>query len=312
MERRMENPSVHRDNTGKSILYLSIGVFILTIQDVIIKWISGSYPVQEIVLIRSVIAMIPILAMAGRKHRWHLLKTRRVKGHMLRGGFMFSSYLSFYLSLTALPLAVTVSLFFASPVFITMLSPYLLGDKVGIARWMAVFTGFAGVLVMLKPGAGMIDPAALLGVLSAFFYALGTIMTRRLGTTEEGITLTFYLTLMYILCALVFTGLITRVTAFGGTHASAEFLFREWQFPTTSDLPFFLSIGLISATAFYLLSQAYRMAPPSKISLFEYIAVPLSVLWGFILWQDVLTPGTVIGMVMIIGSGVYIFRRENR
>ena len=149
------------DSPTKSILYLVAGVFVFSIQDVIIKWLSGKYPVNEIVVIRSCIAVIPILFIAHIDGGLHLLRTKHYFAHIIRCFFMFGAYISFYLSLAALPLAETVSIFFSTPIFITIFSVIALGEKVEISGWIAVVVGFIGVTIMLRPGSNMFEPAAL-------------------------------------------------------------------------------------------------------------------------------------------------------
>jgi drug/metabolite transporter (DMT)-like permease len=293
-------------NPFKSIYYIVVAGFVLTIHDGIIKWISDTYPVHEIVLIRSCIAIIPILMIAHWRGGLSLLRTNRYFGHIIRSLLMFGTYLCFYLALSALPLAETISLFFSSPIFITILSVLFLKEKVELTSWIAVFTGFIGVIIMLKPGSEMIDPAAFLAVLSALLYATGSIMTRSLGKTESSLSMTFYLMVVYIVSSTSLAFALNNITFNGDPHPSLAFFFRAWQLPVTGDLFFFLCIGLIASVGIYCLSQAYSMEEPSKIAPFEYLAVPLSVVWGYIFWNDVLELQSIIGIILIIGSGLYI------
>ena len=179
----MSNNTQSYDSPIKSIYFLIAGVTVFSLQDVIIKWISGKYPVNEIVLIRSCFAIIPILFIAHLEGGVHLLRTNNLLGHSSRSFFMFGAYICFYLSLAALPLAETVSLFFSAPIFITILSATFLGEKVEIRSWLAVLVGFLGVIIMLRPGSKIIDAAALLALLTAFLYAIASIITRRLSGT---------------------------------------------------------------------------------------------------------------------------------
>ena len=119
-----ESLIVNTDSPVKSVLYLLSGVFVFSIQDVIIKCISGKYPVHEIVLIRSFVSILPIILIAHLDGGLALLRTRRIVGHVIRSILMFSAYTCFYLSLSALPLAETVSLFFSAPIFITIFSAW--------------------------------------------------------------------------------------------------------------------------------------------------------------------------------------------
>lgn len=295
------------DSPLKSICYLLGSVFVFSLHDVIIKWISGKYPVHEIVLIRSFFAIIPILFIAYLEGGLNLLRTKHYVAHIIRSLLMFATYISFFLALTCLPLAETVSLFFSAPIFITILSVISLGEKVEFRSWIAVLVGFFGVIIMLRPSSKMIDPAAFLALLAAFLYAIVSIITRRLGKTESGVSLAFYPTVMYIIFSTILSISLSNIAITQKSHPSVAFLFREWQLPSQGDLFLFIILGLIVATGFYFLSQAYRLAQPSTIAPFEYISVPLSVVWGYVFWKDILEPQSVIGMVLIIGSGLYIF-----
>ena len=299
------------DSPLKSISYLVAGVFVFSIQDVIIKWFSGKYPVNEIVFIRSCIAIIPILLIAHLEGGLHLLRTRHHFTHIIRCFFMFCAYISFYLSMAALPLAETVSIFFSTPIFITIFSVIALGEKVEISGWIAVVVGFIGVIIMLRPGSNMFDPAALLALFTAVLYAVASILTRRLGKTDTGISMAFYLTVMYLIFSAIFTLILNNSAVEPNTHPSFAFLFREWRIPAQEDLILLITIGFISAAGFYCLSQAYRLAQPSVIAPFEYIAVPLGVIWGYLFFKDSLGYQSVIGMMLIVGSGLYIFGRKN-
>jgi len=293
-----------------SIYYVLIAEFVFSVHDVIIKWISGTYPVHEIVLIRSCIAILPIFVIVRWRGGLKQLKTKLWAGHIIRSLLMFCAYLSFYLSLSALPIAVTVSLFFSSPIFITILSVLFLKEKVKFSSWIAVFAGFLGVIIMLKPGSEVMDPAAFLALLSAFFYAIGSIMTRNMGKTESGLSLLFYLMVVYIVASVVLALALNHIAFTSSAHPSLEFFFRPWQVPAPGDFFFFLSIGLIASVGIYCLTQAYRLEQPSKIAPFEYVAVPVGAFWGYFLWNDVLDFQTIVGILLIMGSGLYIFQGQ--
>ena len=273
----------------------------------IIKWISGKYPVHEIVLIRSSFAIIPLLVIARLEGGFHLLRTTHFVLQIIRAFLMFASFMTYYLALAALPLAETVSLFFSAPLFITILSVTVLEEKVELGGWLAVLAGFLGVIMMLKPGSKMINPAAFLALFSAFLYSTGSILTRRLGQTASGVALAFYPIITYILFSTIVGIAVIHKTAAQQSHPSVAFLFRRWQVPDGGDLFLLILLGLIAALGFYFLSQAYRLAPPSAIAPFEYTAVPLSVVLGFIFWKDIPGPQSIIGIVLIVGSGLYIF-----
>jgi len=142
--------------------------------------------------------------------------------------------------------------------------------------------------------------------LAALLYAIGSIMTRNLGKTESGVSLTFYLMVVYIVSSSILAFALNNTSFNSNSHPSLVFLFTPWQFPAPGDLLFFLSIGLLASVGIYCLSQAYSKDEPSKIAPFEYLAVPLSVVWGYVVWNDVLELRSIIGIILIIGSGLYI------
>jgi drug/metabolite transporter (DMT)-like permease len=153
----------------------------------------------------------------------------------------------------------------------------------------------------------VINPAAFLALVSAFLYATGSILTRRLGQTESGVSLAFYPTITYILFSTIVGMALSHSAVAQQPHPSVAFLFREWRLPAQGDLFLLILVGFIAALGFYFLSQAYRLAPPSAIAPFEYTAVPLSVVLGYIFWKDILGSQSIIGIMLIVGSGLYIF-----
>ncbi len=295
----------------RAAAFIILAVFLFSTQDVIVKWISGKYPVHEIVLIRSISGIIPLLFLAYLLGDLHTLRTRRWAAHAGRSLIMFTAYTCFYLSLAALPLAETVTLFFSSPLFITILSAIMLDEKIEMRCWIAVVVGFLGVILMLRPNVNNINPAALLAIVSAFCYALGSVITRKLGKTESGIVLAFFPTVIYILFAAIVGLMLQHISKANVSHPSLGFLLHAWCLPSQNDLLWMILLGLLAAMGFFCLSQAYRLAQPAMVAPLEYIAVPISVIWGFVLWQEVLEPQSILATLLIIASGLYILGRES-
>src|SRR5262245_31782892 len=156
---------------GQGIAFICAGVFVFTIQDLIIKDISGFYPVHEIVFVRGFVVLPVILLIAHLEHGLARLWTRRLGAHVVRSSIMFVAYTTYYLGIAALPLAMAVAISFSSPLFITPLAGPLLGEKVGPVRWLAVVVGFAGVIVVMWDKLGAVELALLLPVVSALCYA---------------------------------------------------------------------------------------------------------------------------------------------
>ena len=299
------------DAPVKGVLCVIAGISIFSIQDVIIKSISGSYPVHDIVFVRSVVALAPLLLIAHFDGGLSGLRTRRPLAHLLRACAMLASYTTFYLAIVALPLASAVALFFVAPLLITALSHFVLGEKAQLRRWLAVATGFIGVLIMTQPDGSTIEPAALFAVCAALFYALSVMATRRMGATESGASLAFSATLFYVGA----NGLLGLWLGDGslakGGHPSLEFLLRAWVVPTWRDFGLMAVCGLIAAFGFYFLSQAYRLAQATSVAPFEYVGLPLAALWGYLFWSEIPDRATVLGVALIVGSGLYVLHRES-
>ena len=285
-------------------------VTLLVLQDALIKWLSGDYPLHEIVLVRAASAVCVTLFAMRLEGGIHLLRTRRLGLHLVRAGLLIIANSAFFLALAAMTIAEATSILFVAPVLITAFSALLLHETVGPRRWTAVCVGLAGVVVMLRPGGGALELVALLPLVAAAAYALMQIITRRLGTTERASTIAFYAQSGFIVVSV-----IVGLTAGHGRFApeddpSLAFLLRAWTVPSAQDAALFLGIGVINGIGGYLMSQAYRISRPSMLAPFEYVALPMAVAWGVVLfgdWPDLITYA---GMALICGSGLYVLHRE--
>ncbi|MEM7226802.1 MAG: DMT family transporter [Pseudomonadota bacterium] len=298
------------DSPLRAIAYLVIGLTLFSLQDVIIKSLSGAYAVHQIVFIRGLVALFPILAIVYWEGGLERLKTATPGLNILRGLIGFTCYTTYYMALTVLPLADAVTLFYASPLFVTALSVPFLKEAVGLRRWLAVGVGFLGVVVVMQPGAGSFDPAMAFGVVAALTYAFQILLTRTLGKSQAGSTMSFHSMLVFI-AASGLVGLVVGGGAYESQgHPSVQFLLRAWVWPSWVDLGLISVCGLIAGVGFYLLSQAYRLAAPSTVAPFEYSSLPWAILWGFLIWEDLPEQATLLGILLVAGSGLYIIHRE--
>jgi drug/metabolite transporter (DMT)-like permease len=298
------------DTPLKGIAYLVFGLAIFSLQDVIIKLLSGGYPVHEIVFIRGLVAMIPILTLIWLEGGLRLFALRRPAAQTARGLLGFVSYTTYYLALSALPLAVNITLFYSAPLFVTALSVPFLAERVGLRRWLAVVAGFAGVVVVTKPWGAEIEPAMFLAVASALSYALSITITRKYCRNEAGSTLAFYSMVIFV-AASSLVGLAIGDGRFATAgHPSAAFLLRAWVLPDGRDFLLLFACGLIAGAGFYCLAQAYRSAPSSLVAPFEYSSLPWAILWGLVFWSELPGPATWTGVLLVMGAGLYIIHRE--
>ena len=275
---------------GIACVVSAITLFVL--QDAVIKWLSGAYPLHEIVLVRSASAIGVTLFVMRLEGGIHLLRTRRLGLQLTRSGLLVVANCAFYLALAAMTIAEATSIFFVAPLLITALSALVLREPVGPRRWAAVCIGLAGVIVMLRPGEGALQWVALLPIVAAGAYALMQTITRRLGTTEQASTIAFYAQAGFI-AASVAIGLVAGDGRFAPEDdASLAFLLRAWTVPSVGDAALFLAVGVINGVGGYLMSQAYRISRPAAIAPFEYVALPMAVIWGVVFfgnWPDAIT-----------------------
>ncbi len=292
-------------------LCAGISVFFFSINDVAIKFLSGGYALHQVVLIRSVIGLAIIVALiAPLTDGWAIARTRRLWMHMLRGLCVVFANMTFFLGLAAMPLADAVAIFFISPLMITLFSVLFLGEIVGPRRWVAITAGFAGVLMMMRPGTEAFQLASLLPLAAATFYALIHIITRRIGGTESAATMAFYIQITFIIVCLAM-GLAVGDGRFGDqTDPSLAFLLRAWSWPLPADYPLFLLIGTGIAIGGYLISQAYRVTEASFVAPFEYLALPMSICWGMLFFDEYPETSDYVGMGLILGAGLFSIWRE--
>ena len=305
-------PAARLDRPLHGIAFVLVAASVFPVQDVLIKGLSGTYPALQIVFVRSLVGLALFTGLLWRERDARAFSFQRPWLHLGRGVLGLLSFTSYYMALAALPLATTTAVAFAAPLFVTALSARVLGEPVDRRSWLAVLGGFAGVLVVLRPGAATFEPAALLALFSALCYAISQTITRELGRTNSGASIAFTSTVV----ALVVAGL-SGLVAGGGErgadlHPSVAFLVRGWSSPSGGALGRMILCGLISAVGIYCFTQAYRVAPGSTVAPFEYVMIGWSVLWGYLFWGDVPGPTTVIGVSATVGSGIYVLHHQAR
>lgn len=302
---------MHTQN-ARGIACLIIGIAVFSVQDLILKAISGGYPLHQAMVIRSLSAIPFLLLLAHRDGGLGTLRGPGKGGMVLRGVLNFFAYTSYYLALAALPLATTVALYFTAPLFITALSILFLGERVTGGRWIALVAGFAGTLVMLRPGSALFDWAALLPVTAGLFYGAAMVMTRVIGVRDTAAAMAFYSNIVFLSGALMLS-LIFGGGRFDGTaHESLDFLMRGWAWPALGDLLLMMACGLVAAIGLTLLTQAYRMAEATLVAPFEYTALFWGVLWGWIMWGDWPDAIAWLGIAILIGAGLVLLYTDRR
>jgi len=298
------------------IAFILVGVVCITINDLLIKTLSGDYSLYQIVFTRSVFGLAISLTILQFEGGFAALRTRRPGLHLVRALMIVCANLGFFTALSVLPLAMVNALFFVAPLFITLLSVPLLGEKVGPWRLGAVVVGFLGVLLMIGVNGFAGDwpvIALVLPVGAALAYAMMQILTRKLGGESTAAAMAVYIQSTFLIVSAIaglWFGDGRYETAVGSE--ALRFVFRPWVWPAPGDLWVFTTIGVLVGIVAYTMSQAYRMGDAATIAPFEYVALPISVLWGFLFLQEIPGWSTWVGILLIAGSGLFVYLRERR
>ncbi len=305
------------DNPGAGIAFICFGMLCISVNDALIKQFSDQYPLHQMVFIRSAVGLCLSLMLLQFEGGFRALKTKQPALHLLRGLCIVIANMTYFAALASIPLADATALFYVAPLFITLLSIPILGEKVGMRRLSAVLLGFLGVLVMMRPGveiAGTADRITLLlPVLAAFAYAVMQILTRKLGVVSKASAMAAYtqLTFIGVSAAFWFAAGDGRF-AEGVDNPSLAFLLRAWIWPPAEDWALLLFLGMLSGATGYSMARAYRSADVAIIAPFEYIALPLAILLGWQMFAHLPGPWVIAGSGLISASGVYVFWRERQ
>ena len=299
-----------RQETALGILCLCAGIGLFAIQDLILKLLSGTYPLSEAMVLRGLTAMPLLALLAMRDGGLRTLVTPATGQMIARGGVMFLAYAAYYLALPALPIATTVALYFSAPLFITVLSYFWLKENVGWRRWGAVALGFAGVVIMLRPGASIFDWAALMVLGSGLSYGFSMILARRLGQTETAPAMAFWGNFVFLAVALLMAVVFGDGRFASESHPTLGFLFRGWVWPEPVDAALMCGCGVIAALGLTLLTQAYRIADSNAVAPFEYSYMLWGVLWGWLFFAEWPDSVAWIGIAIIMAAGLLVLWRE--
>jgi len=284
-------PQSQPDNSSLGMLLMSLAAFLWVLHDAISKWLLQDYSIYQILLLRTVFSLLPILVVVRREGGYGRLRGARVWVCLGRGCLAVACFVLFLAALPLMPLADIFAIVMSAPLLISALSVLILKEPVRLRRWVAVLIGFSAVLVMVRPGGNISATGALLVVGSVITYSFAMILTRRLGSTESAGAMTFYSALIFLAVGLI----------------AAPF---TWIQPTPIGLLLMAATGLLAGSAQYCLTEAFRIAPPSVVAPFEYMSLLWAMLLGFLVWGDVPTMLVLVGAAVVIVSGIYVFHDE--
>ncbi|WP_101067043.1 DMT family transporter [Roseovarius salinarum] len=303
--------NVDRNNLAGALCAL-VAVVCFSINDVGIKFLSDRYALHQVVMIRSIIGMAAFLAVIMPLNGgWRVVRTRRPGAHFIRGLCVVVANMCLFLGLAAMPIADAIAVFFVSPLIITVFSVIFLHERVGPRRWAAVAVGFAGVLVIVKPGTAAFQVASLLPIAAATLYATLHMFTRKIGGTESAATMAFYILVTFLIASGMF-GLVLGDGKFAGQgHPALAFLLRAWAPVAPGDWPLLALLGVSGIAGGFFISQAYRLSEAAFAAPFEYVAMPMAVMWGVTVFGTWPAPSAWAGIALILGSGLYLLWRES-
>ncbi len=289
-----------KERFGLAVLMMITAVFLFDVQGAFIKHMGDTYPILQIAFIRNVFGLIPPIVMLYLSRDWHRggrsLRIIQWKPALGRGFFLTFAQFCLYTSFVKLELATASSLVFASPLFITAFSILVLKHKVSAWQWSAVIIGFAGILMIVRPGSDIFTPWALLPVAAAAAYALSAVMVRLVDDDVPSSTISLYSTVSTIICSAV---LMMTTTGFV-------------DIATLEDGLWLMGTGVVGGSAVLLMIGAYRLTMPSNVTPFEYFGIPFSFIIGWFFFAEAPFATLFPGVLFIAGGGLLIVWRERR
>ena len=298
------------NNNPKGILFILTGMALFSIQDSLIKYIFEDTALYELYFGRTLTALILLALYLKITSQKLVMKTYYPLLTTVRVICFFFGFSFFYISLTYMSLAMANALFFSSPFFISILAIVFLGEKIGIRRWLAIIVGFLGVYIVLNPNFENFDYTKLAPVACALFYAISMTITKITSDKDSVYSQMFHLYIGAIGISIIFFIFTGKGQFNTFSDPTLQFILREWFTNPTYSWPFIIIMGLVASLSFYFVFSAYSIASPSVVSLFEYSLIIWAIIIGYLLFNDIPTARTFIGVALIIGAGVYIYIRE--
>lgn len=284
------SPAPRRD-ASVAIGLFSLGIFLFSVNDALGKWLVGTYPVGQILLVRTLGAACFLLPLMIR-HPASRRSPEQLGLHILRIAVMAGDTFAFYYATRSLPLADVMTFYLAAPLFVTLLALVALRERVSPWRAGAVSLGFLGVLVALRPSAASLSPAALVALAGALMFAGSVVITRQLRQAHWVTLVTWQF---------LGAGLVGAATSS-----------LTWVTPSPRDFVLMMVVGLLSMLCFLSINKALRLAQASLLAPFQYLSIVWAILFGWLIWGDLPTGPTWSGIALILASGAVVWVHEQR
>ena len=271
-------------------LYMFLSVCTFSVMDLLVKW-SNDYPTGEVLFFRGFFGLLPTYFLIPKNKLKTFYTTERSKEHLFRCLMGLMALIAIVVALRELPLAVVVSLSYAAPLFITVLSIFLLSEKVGVFRWLAVIIGFVGVIIIAEPGFKGMNYLYFLPLIFCIGMAFVTITIRKLSTTEP-----IWLISIFFTITISIAGLAT--------------IPMGWKMPNFQDFILLALIGITGGSANLFLTQSYKISEVSLVAPLKYLALVFAIFFCYFMWNEIPTIKTLVGASLVVLASLIIFRRE--
>jgi len=273
------------------IIFMILSVISFSVMDIVVKLMSSHYPTGQLIFFRGFFGLIPILFIIPKERFGNLLKTEKIKLHLVRafGGAFAMTFL--YLGLKFLPIADAITISFAAPIFATIFSIIFLNEKVRLIRWLAIFFGLTGVIIVLKPGTELFTYYSFFPILFCIGFATISIAIKKLSKTEPDYLIALYFTLVLILFGLISISM-------------------GWKKIDISDIHYLIIIGLSGSIGNIFLTKSIREADISLVTPIKYLSLVFAIIAGWLIFNEIPSTLTISGAMLIILSTFVIFKRE--
>lgn len=302
------------NNNYLGISAIVFGTICFSVNDISVKLFSSEIPLNQLMFFRAIFAISILLFVILPFYRGlKYLNTSNPVFHIFRGLAVVGANTFFFISIAELSLAEATAIFFIAPILITIFAMFFLQEKVGIRRGLACFIGFLGMLFIIKPGTISFELISIFPLIAALFYTALHIITRKYGSQEKPLTMGFYIQVCFLVTSLMFAGGF-YLADFDAEHSnSLTFLTGSWVSVSTFDM-FHILVGIALPISIggILVSYAYKNYEASFLAPFEYGALVIAVVSTYLIWNEIPDRLSLIGMILIMLSGIFVSLREKQ
>ncbi len=279
-----------KNTIALGVVLMLLGDFMFALNDVMGKWLVATYTVGQVLLIRSLAALVVMTPMILRTGVRRLVEVERPGIQVVRVICSTVEVTLFYWAVVYLPIADVMSFYLAGPIYVAAMSPFLLGERVGWRRWTAILVGFIGVLVVLAPSGETLSWPSIISIVGSLCYALMVVQSRQLRATPD-------------------TTLVFWQTA-GALVAGAVMAPFGWVTPTAIDMALLSGLGIVAMSAHILINRSLKLAPAAVVAPLQYTLLLWAIVFGYLIFGDVPKTNMLIGAGIIIAAGLFIFERQ--